>query len=230
VSASFFSLFVPALAVCGVWSMRSFRHPPARLVILAFAISLVCGVYFCGGSGVSLNVFFDSLIAMAMIAALALTELAELAGSGTTKALAVMAAVPVILSSGLLMAGRHSAVPSRQELAEADRTFMDGVAYLKSKPGPALCLNLLLCYEAGKPLIYDPFSTAERMATGRLDARWIAADLTGRRFSVIQMGDEEFTGFPRELVAALNSGYQMERRTSAGVFYVPKEVRYRDSR
>jgi hypothetical protein len=230
VTALFFRLFGPALVACGVWSFGRFRRSPAAVLILAFLISLVSGIYFGGGSGVSLNVFFDSVIAMSMIAALAVSELAQLAGAGTMKGLAVMAVVPVMLSGGLLIAGREPSVPQRPELATAQSAFLDDVAYVKSRAGPALCLNLLLCYEAGKPLHFDPFTTGERMDTGRLDARHVADELTGRKFSVIQMLDEEYTGFPPSLVASLNSSYRVERRSPGGAFYVPREGTVAQSR
>jgi hypothetical protein len=230
VSAQFFRLFGPALVVCGVWSLGRFRRSPAALLILALLISLLAGIYFSGGSGVSLNVFFDSLIAMSMIAALVITELASMAGARTMKGFAVMVALPMMLSSGLLIAGRQSSVPPRAELAAAERAFMDDVAYLKSKPGPALCLNLLLCYEAAKPLIFDPFTTGELIDIGRLDVHRITAELTSQRFPVIQMLDEEHTGFPPSLAAPLDSNYRVERKTPVGVFYVPREVTVAQSR
>ncbi len=222
VSPLFFQLFAPALLVCAIWGVWSFRRPTARLLVVALLISVVSGIYFSGGSGVSLNVFFDSVIAMSMLAALAVAEFANLAGAGSPRGLLVLTILPLVVSSALLIAGRHSSVPPRHELAKTDRVFRNDVAYLKSRPGPALCLTLLLCYQAGKPLIFDPFTTGELMDTGRLDARQVAADFTGQKFSVIQMLDEEHTGFPPSLIAALDSSYRVERRTPVGAFYVPK--------
>ena len=41
------------------------------------------------------------------------------------------------------------------------------------------------------------------------------------------MLDEEHTGFPGSLVAALDSSYRVERRTAAAVFYVPNGAEIR---
>ncbi len=219
----FARLFFPALLLCGLrWAQR-IRRPESRFVILAFPISLLAGGFFAGGHGVMVNVFFDSVIAMAIIGGLALAGLMQSPALGTGKWLAMTLMELALLWSGpAILCWYLSMPPSRAELAAQERIFRDDAAYLKSKPGPAICIDLLLCYDAGKPLSYDPFLTEEKILTGRLDWHGIAAELSDARYPVIEtQGSGQF--FVPELDAALRARYRVEPRNSPRVFYVPKE-------
>ena len=223
VSGIFVRLFLPALAICALWCLRVFRRPAERFLALTLPISLLAAVFFSGGSGVYVNVFFDSLIALSIISAVVVSGLAQRAGPGTLKWCAVTALVPLLFSAGPFVGGFRSPVTPSQAQAVANRVFAEDAAYLRSRPGPALCLNLLLCYEAGKPLIYDPYTSRELMAAGRLDPRRVAAEIAAGKFASIQFwnADGPATAIPETLVAAVKSSYRIERRSPQGVFYIP---------
>jgi hypothetical protein len=219
-SGIFARVFLPALVLCTVWCVRGIRRPMARFLGLALAISLVVGAAFAGGSGVFVNVFYDAILAMAMIAALFLSDVLRRAGTGTLRWSAAMLFVPLLFSAGPVLGGFFSSAPPREILAERDRVYREDLAYLKSRPGLAICFDLLLCYEAGKPLSYEPFITGELMATGRLDPHRVAAELNGLKYSVVQ-ADESDSFFPPEVMAALKARYHMDRRSALHAFYVP---------
>ncbi|HXB71195.1 MAG TPA: hypothetical protein VNY05_23370 [Candidatus Acidoferrales bacterium] len=218
VTGVFGLLFLPALAACALWCRKGIGRPSSSVIALGFLTALATGLLLAGGSGVNLNVFFDTVIAMSIITALVLSDLAE-------RSALVAALAPVLLSAGLLVAGRSSSVPPRPALAETSRVFLDDVGYLKSKPGAAICLNLLLCHDAGKPLIYDPYTTSELMNTGRLDPNWMVSELELQAFSVVQLGDDPGSGstFPLNLLPALYAAYQVDRTGPTRVFYVPRK-------
>lgn len=218
VAGVFGLLFLPALAACALWCREGIRRPSSSVIALGFAIALTTGSLLAGGSGVNLNVFFDAVIAMSIIAALVLRDLAE--RSALDAALA-----PIALSAGLLVVGRSSSVPPRAALAETSRAFLDDVGYLKSKPGDAICLSLLLCHDAGKPLIYDPYTTNELMNAGRLDPNWLASALKIPSFAVVQLAEDPGSGstFPRNLMPALHGSYRLDRTGPAREFYVPRK-------
>jgi hypothetical protein len=216
----FLRAFLPALALSAVWCLSRIRRPMVRFLGLALAISLVAGAVFAGGSGVAGNVFYDGILAMTVIAALVLADVSRSAGTGTLRWCAAMVMVPVVFSAGPVLAGISSHAPRREILAERDRVYREDLNYVKSKPGLAICFDLLLCYEAGKPLRYEPFITGELMATGRLDPRRVAAELTDAKYSVIQAGDSD-SFFPPEMMAALRARYHLDRRSALSAFYIP---------
>jgi hypothetical protein len=55
-----------------------------------------------------------------------------------------------------------------QALPARESDFKSAVEFLKSRPGPAVCESPLLCYEAGKPFEFEPFSVRDQLKTGRL--------------------------------------------------------------
>jgi len=124
-----------------------------------------------------------------------------------------------VLAGPPVLAGYYT-TPRPGNLALADREFREDVQYLRGRPGPALCLDLLLCYSAGKPLEFEPFFDRELMGTGRLDPRVIAAELDGRKYSVIQ-ADESASYFAPNLITVFKARYRPDRRNGARVFWVP---------
>ena len=57
------------------------------------------------------------------------------------------------------------------------------IAQIRARPGPALCGTLLLCFEAGKPLAYDPLNFGT--APGE-DQASLREAIEARRFATIQ--------------------------------------------
>ena len=220
ISSIFFRIYLPGLVLSTIWCLTAARRSRARFLALALPISLLVGVAFAGGSGVSVNVLYDAWIAIAMIAAMVLADAIAIARKGSLRTSAVAIVAVAIASAVPILAGFYSAVPPRAVLAQEDRVYAQDVAYLKNRPGPAICFDLLLCYEAGKPLFYEPFATGERIATGRLDPNVIASELANLKYSVIQT-DQGVTYFPPTVLDALNSHYRIDRQSALSVFYVP---------
>ena len=115
-------------------------------------------------------------------------------------------------------------MPPLAVLKETERQFLEDVAYLKLTPGPALCINLLLCHDAGKPLIYDPYTTSELMNVGRLSTGWVTSALDARSFAVVQLGQDPGSGspFPPYMMPALRGSYSVSRTGPTREFYTPR--------
>jgi hypothetical protein len=60
-------------------------------------------------------------------------------------------------------------------------------AVLRSHSGPALCESLLMCFDAGKPLLVDTFNTRQMILTGRMAEADLLAEIAARRFAVIEL-------------------------------------------
>lgn len=56
---------------------------------------------------------------------------------------------------------------------------------IQKQMGPVLCKNLLLCFEAGKPLIMDPFIVNSQILANRLDV--VIDEIRHHRFSLIEL-------------------------------------------
>jgi hypothetical protein len=115
---------------------------------------------------------FDAMILTAIIAGLALPDLVQaIEGADFPRAATtVLLIVPFFLTSLVVLPRRIPAdlghKPDETALAEAEFTGVSN--FIKSRPGPALCETMLLCYAAGKPETYDPFAVDMLVRTGKI--------------------------------------------------------------
>lgn len=222
VSRVFFRMFLPALGAGAIWCVAKRRRPEVRFLLVALAAALVLGMFFTVGSGVTINVFYDTVIVLAIVAGLMVNDVARLPRAGTAIWYPIMLATVVLLSAGPVMSGVYSPAPSKAATMEADRTFREDIAYLKTKPDPAFCLDLLLCYEAGRALQFDPFYGRELMGRGLLDPHVLDKEFAARKYAVVQVYDSDIYFSPASW-AVLRASYREERRNGGRVFYVPME-------
>jgi hypothetical protein len=195
-------ILLPLAASVGIWPDR------ASLLCGIYAIfALVLGLGFAGGDGVGANAFFDLAIALSLTLGLAMDR-------GRWPELAAVSALPLILA---LVATFHSAnlafTPGFRAQARAD------VAFVKSRPGPALCQDLALCQWAQKPAEVDAFNIGEQIKTGTRDPRPLAQLIASRHFTTLQLSDLDAMGAQLHTVIAAH--YRVHHTSANGTFLIP---------
>jgi hypothetical protein len=156
------------------------------------AIALISGLVFSGGYGVASNIYLDFCIFMGLTAGLALGGLREALrdirpGLRGAILLPLVFALPIVTRSpyyGLLPLDLSAATQDYRR-QEADLT--ETKAILRRQTGPVLCENLLLCLEAGQPLLFDPFSVNSQVLVGGVSEASIIAEIAQHRFSLIEL-------------------------------------------
>ncbi len=240
--------FQSLLVIGTAWSIYSFR---SRTVFAsAFVLSHLLGFLLAGGSGVDLNIFFNALAAAAIACGLALSDIAlALAGprpSVSNSAPALMSAFFFISIMIFVPGELRRDRASLRVLPLQEKEFRSAVEFVKSRPGPALCESLLLCYEAGKPFEYEPYSVRDLVRAGRLPEEKVLQLLRTSHFQTVQIGlrpDEESLEGTADLLASLGSDqkkpyterrftpkfmkelledYQLSIRTSQMAIFCPK--------
>jgi hypothetical protein len=240
--------FQSMLVIGTAWSVCSFRSH--RLFASAFIISHLFGFLLAGGSGVDLNIFFNGLAVTAIACGIALSDLGhasvESRPAVLNPATALMFAF-FFLSVMMFVPGqlRRDRAMLRA-LPAHESEFNSAVEFVKTRPGPSLCESLLLCYEAGKPFEFEPYSVQDMIKTRRLREDEVLQVLRTHRFQTVQIAlrsDEEplkdwidlraslssdqkdpdkerrFTpNFMRELL----NDYQLSKRTSDMAIFCPK--------
>jgi len=240
-------LFQSLLVIATAWIIYKFRSQ--RVIALAFVLTHVLAFLLAGGFGVGPNIFFNSLAVTVIACGLALSDMhlvveawrpAGLDWSATLMcglfAVSIMAFVP-----GQLRRDRTKmrVLPAQQE------EFTSAVQFMKLHPGPALCESHLLCYEAGKPFEYEPFSVRDQLKTGVLHEGDVLQLLKTHHFQTVQIAlraDEGDLKDP-ELKASLSSDqtqpdterrftptfmkelledYQLSKRTSEMAIFCPQ--------
>lgn len=225
------------LMIAVVWALHkgvvSMRHTLALCLFLANGVALA----FAGGIGVDKNIFFDSMFSLVIIGALVFADLAPyvvrmqqrcvlLGALLLAPSAGVVIGIPMILRTEW---SNWKLNVVRERAKESD--FIAGV--LRSHAGPALCEDLLLCFNAGKPLIYDPFFVFNLLKVGRLQETELVSLVQNQRFRSIQLNlDRNEEGlrpgergiFSAPFIDAVLRNYRTEVRAGDFVVLVPNDA------
>jgi hypothetical protein len=181
--------FLAPLAV-GVTVLLRHRAIPNRGFFFTLLIfTNLAAVYFSGGDGVASNIFYPASIAdlLACVIAICWLEQEALqtprAGRGFETALIVTS-----LAGALMVPFQfHNDIAAAQQLPATAQAARQAVAILQSANGPVICEDLLLCYDAGKPLDYDAYYVKDQILTGRVRDADIVALLNAHYYAAIQV-------------------------------------------
>jgi hypothetical protein len=200
------------LAVSHLWwatlpltALFTLRGPWKGFCFLYAGAALTLGLVFSAGDGVDANAFFDLAIACAVILGLALER---------APALAALSAVPLPLFLVFNFSDNNFFF-TRDFAAQSARD----IAFLKSRPGPALCDQLSLCLWAGKPAEVDVFNVGEEIKTVTRDSAPLARMIAARRFAVLQLQDLGALG--PAVRAAIEKHYRTDHSDDNGSFLTP---------
>jgi hypothetical protein len=195
-------LWWAALPLAGLLLLR---NPKREFCLTYAAIALIIGLLFSTGDGVDVNAFFD----LAIACALGLGLIAE-----TNSARAALCALPLPL---FLIANFHDNnfffTPDFRSQSARD------IAFLKSRPGPALCDQLSLCLWAGKGAQADVFNVGEQIKTGTRDPSPLAQMIAEHRFAVLQLSDLNALG--GSVRKEIETHYRADHSDDNGTFFTP---------
>lgn len=154
-------IFLPLLplawvACVALWMART--QPAARLAVFYLVIAAGTGLASLAGEGVWWNAAFDTVLALALAAGLAVGWLVRIAPSarGLAATLAVLALF--LPFARLAEGGVWGMVQFRRDLPAREAAFQAGVTALAAEPGPVACEVPALCFWAGQPFRIDPFN------------------------------------------------------------------------
>jgi hypothetical protein len=216
-----------------------------RMILAAWGmISIVSATILSGLEGTSYNMFQDAAVFLGIAAGVMMSELRKSEFSGRL-AKVLSFTLPFVAAQPILARAPDVAaqVYHGRAVLDADRkrqeTFLADAKYIADRQGPAICESLLLCYEAGRPFILDPFNSRQYILSGRLDQGELIRRITAREFAVIQLHADicddpttqschilhyrqKIDRFTDEVLYAIDQSYEVARRSTFGSFYVPK--------
>jgi hypothetical protein len=240
--------FQGLLLIGTAWSICSFRS--RTLFASAFVATHLLGFLLAGGSGVDLNIFFNALAATVITCGLALADVSQaLAGSRPSVFNSTTALMFAFFFIGIMTFVPGQLRRDRENLRVLpiqEKEFSSAVEFVKARPGPALCESHLLCFEAGKPFEYEPYSVRDLVRTGRLNEEEVLQLLRTNHFQTVEIGirsDETHLEGTAQLLASLSSDqkapdterrftpsfmkelvadYQLSKRTSEMAIFCPR--------
>jgi hypothetical protein len=173
--------------------------------ILAFAL----------GEGVSSNIAFDLVIAVSLAVGLAVGR-ASLGGAmGMVLGLLLHVALQVPATGLQFVFGRMPELAIEEHELRADLTRM--AAY----PGPALCLEPVVCWYARRPFVFDGFNMGQLYALGRRDPAELIARIDAGEFAVIELQNWQESGLT-SVIHAIEARYQLAWRGAQRMYYIPR--------
>jgi hypothetical protein len=93
------------------------------------------------------------------------------------------------------------------------------IAFLKARPGPALCDQLSLCLWAGKAAEVDVFNIGEQIKTGARSPAPLLQLIAARHFATLQLNDLD--GLGPQVRGAIAAHYRVQHSDDNGAFLVP---------
>jgi len=223
-----------ALLLALIWALRSALPAVTGVFLWALPLTHLLAAYYCGGAGAGVKHFFDGMIVVAILAGLALPGLLQLT-EGTRyprTTLTLLLIAPCFLTSFVTLARRAPADFGHppDETAKAETEFSGVSSYIRALPGAALCESQLLCYAAGKPYTYDPFSADQLVRSGKIPIAQLVQLIDRKEYKVIQLdwpSNEQLqpaprVRFPGPVMRALFVNYQPAIRSEKYVVFTAR--------
>jgi hypothetical protein len=183
------------------------------------AVATVGGLAFSGGAGVDANVLFDADIALALCASLLFDRL-------ESRIWATVSAALYLIPLALLLCNSDQDWLSRlywlEPMAEDRRIASQEIMLLRSKPDPAVCEMLSLCYWAGRSPQVDVFNMDQRYRTGAQSDTGLIRLISEKKFSTIQLESLKPFPLPESVERAVLLNYSVVQSDGDRVFLTPR--------
>lgn len=204
------------------------RGPGSRLVLTYLGFALAIAGYFSGGAGTAENIWFDMLAALAIGAGLVAARLRERgAGQAMLAAVALGATLAPLIAAPRAL--DYASAGLLGGLSREAQAFAADAAFIRERPGPALCESILLCIRAGKPITVDPFNVFQATRTGRLPGSTLTAAIDRQYFTTIDIRSprgaesDRFRNFGIEVYDAIGRAYRPLETGKTGTISVPRD-------
>jgi hypothetical protein len=229
---SIFSFYSPLglpFAVSAFWSIWQLQNRRARVISFYFFSSLLIGLVFAGGAGTAFNEYFDNLFAMsiAMSACLDLLWKAPIASLGKGGRWRFL--VPVLLYSCVVFTSYPWGVNVPKmlpHLPERQQVFKKEASFLAEQQGPVICESLLLCYDAGKPHIINPFGVAVAAKLGKGSDNELVKQIAEKKYGAIQtyapVTQRPNASFSEDVLEAIDQYYVEALKGPECRIYLPR--------
>ncbi len=228
----FYALFYSPVLLGVGWLICS-RDAATGFMALCFGCAALLAIAFGFGNGVTNNIHYETFAAMAIVVAAAVSAVQKRVegfprGWSLVAIVALLAVAPVLVRTP---GDLYGALGRAERLPQREAGFQAALGVVKASNGPALCESLLMCFEAGKPFIYDPYYVKDQVSIGRIPEARIIADLDARRYAavqigeddaVFQVGDGERLRFSAAVVRALLANYQVSQESRYYAVLLPK--------
>ncbi|KQS04803.1 hypothetical protein ASG11_11520 [Sphingomonas sp. Leaf357] len=205
-------LMLPVLLACRPLTMRLRSDARLALPLFLLAVSIPLGIVQRSGSGVDVNAFFESIIALAIAVPVA----CALRPDGPYRWLAITA-LPALCLVPMAATKTISEITGRDDAVRQARPFIAAIA---AAPGPVACDDQAICYWAGRQSGIDFFSVKQRLLKGDGDA--LVPTLDRSHFAMIQMRSDNPGWQQNLLIPIIRAHYRTVYASGGSELLAPK--------
>jgi hypothetical protein len=219
--------------VAFIWVIRNRGDDRTRLIRIFFLVSLIVGIGFGGGTGISINVNFANFFAISIVLGLILYDVGRTPSPFPNHRNLWKRGCPIVLSASFVLAlflSHYFNVWNRLQMMPVEqRQFDTETSFIGAQRGPALCESVLRCYFAGKEYVYDPFNSTRLVLFHKLDASELVQSIAAHEYGAIQLhapvGSLERPNelFPDAVLDAVSHYYVLGFDDPECAIYVPNE-------
>ena len=181
-------LFIPfTLAIIGI--TYAARHLQLRITALYLIISITTGIYFSGGLGTSINIYFDTFISLSILLGVILSYLDS--KSKLAKIFPLIISFSILISTWIMVIDSIHKITHLPDLAKEQQINRVDASFLARQEGSVLCIHnsIFICYLSGKSFEYDPFNAGQMVATGKNNKNIFLEKINTGYFSTILLDD-----------------------------------------
>jgi|KBSSwiStaDraftv2_1062776.scaffolds.fasta_scaffold33379_3 hypothetical protein len=218
---------IPLLPLIGAFVAFVFLEPPGRskhLLVIYTVVAAAWGTYALGGAGVNMNVMYDMMIGLSIVAGLAVHRIGERFGHVCPRGL-VEAAAAVLVAGGMLAAVPRQVLAMPATLADLhshESRVASDVKYIASIEGPVACESLALCYWAHKPFEFDMFAVGQKLESGVLRKDAFNGVIEAHYFKSIQMYGRTTNRLPEFAMESIRRNYDLAPKSGDQTFLLPR--------
>jgi hypothetical protein len=224
---------IPLLASI-LWCAKSWKNREERILTLWLFFSIVVGIITASGFGTAMNMFFEAFLCLAVILGISISNMNPL----PQVLLPLILFLPIeVTAISEIRTALNKNLQSR--FAKQQTEFLSDVQFLRNQSGRVVCGSLLLCFDAGKPLEFDPFNVSQRIITGKMKESDAVQLFETGQFRIVQIKEQHYekdsarsikpemfadTFFTRNMIAAIRENYTVRRKSSTGNYYVLRSL------
>jgi hypothetical protein len=231
----FFVPLIAAAIACGtaVFCLEQYVHRTSMAVIFLAGLLAVSAIVLSTLFYASTRSFLAMIPGVVLIAgAIAVTQRALPRLPWRRATLILGFAIPIVSGAEFTPGQVADDIRDLQHLPALTLAAQRSIATLRATDGPVICEHILLCFDAGKPLDYDPYFVKDQVMTGWMSEASTLAILRSYRYRVVEMdasadaarpSDVEPLRFTNAFVQALLADYHLAATNDIYLLYVPNK-------
>ncbi|MFT8368342.1 MAG: hypothetical protein ABF646_06290 [Acetobacter papayae] len=218
----------PFIALSALWCWHSRVNTTKRLLGSVWLCTHLAAFYFTGGDGVAFNIFFECLWLDSILSVCALVTFPASWSAFTPTAFRLSIAACALVLLIRFPVGLVSSAIQWHQSATNSASYLNATALLRGIKGDVVCENLLMCVDAGKISLFDPYFLRGQIKKGLYPQDMMEKLLALPTTQAIEIGDTSnpvnpkyrYDRIPAKVYTWLTAHYKLAYQTPTVAIWV----------